>query len=514
MDKIIYKPNNGLLENIKNHIGYFGSMKNTTTTVIDDKSVNSMIDSMGVTSFGYNFNNLVGQLKLFYSSRDALIREYDSLDPSNSQVSAALDQYADSATTIPVTDENASPYYLEGNVTSIKTIANWLNENYIPRDIWVISRHLCKYGEAFLVVKKHNDNTITIELESDPNKYMKVRLQNKTAIYDTEYASFVDSDVNIPGFKSNKAYAKLMQVKQIKVIHMSLPSRTEKCKTVNIILENQKTIEVELLSGSSILDPILVVERIISMIEDAMLLTRIEKSKVTRIYEVEVGSSQQNKVTQVINKTKQLLGGREILNTVKGDYSRASVSKILNEVVVPVRSGVGSINIKDSQSVFSPGKLDDLDYFKRKFYAGLKIPKVFLGYEDQAPSSMNADPLATIEQRFAKAVRRVSYALEFGLNDAVKAFVELNGGSTKIVKLKLYQNKTKEELKLIENMEKASRTADAVIRVFLNDKNINSSRVTEKVIKEFLPGVYKSVYLNEKGDRLPDETIYATNKQR
>lgn len=499
---VTHKNSSSLLESISRVMNRFGSKKIMNYELASDDNIDSVIDSLNASSnIMGDHTGVVSQMRQFYQSREALIQEYDSLDPGD-VISSALDQYADSVVSQSASSGELEPYeFIYGSNKATKALNTFLKNNKVDIELWSWSRHIIKYGEMFLVYKIYDDGTQEVMLEKDPNKFIKVRMNNVESIFDTEFAAFVDKDTD-GNEDVRKAYAERLNLKDVFVIHTALPSRTEKDKKVEITLHDQKTVTVEHLSGSSILDPILVVARIIRVIEDTLLMSRIEKSRTTRFYEVEVGQSDQKKATETVNKVKSLLGGREVLNTVRNSYEKSSAGKVLSEIVLPVRNGVGAVTVNDVNSVFQAGDMEDLAHFETKFYAGIKIPKTYLGQEDSAPSGLGSDPLAKVEQRYGRAVRRIILAVESALQGIVKIYKDYN---TKVgdVIITLSRDRTQEELDKAKNLSDLSDSVKSVITTITeNDPSMDPSTVTRKVVEALMPEVYRILYQDDEGNEI------------
>lgn len=507
--KKTYKPQRTLVEHTMGYFRGFGSSKNIDYKYATNKDVNSIVSNLlvGSQSSSSNTSSVVNQLRSFYTSKDALINEYDSLDPSDPVISSVLDQYADSCIIMPSTKEEGEPYLITSeDKQSKKEVESWLRSQKIPVLLWQWSRHLCKYGELFIVIKKvrradEKSCKITVEMEVDPKRYSCIRLNNKTLILDNYKSSFVEEDTD--GKVVRDSYATMMDCKDIKVIHVALPSRTESCKSMDLQLLNRKILRVTDKSGSSILDPVLVISRIIKLIEDMLLICRIDKSQMTRIYHIEVGSLDRDKAKALVNNFRSLISSRGALSAVTNNYTAGQSAKILNEIIVPTKDGVGAVTAEDLSSEFKVGDLGDLEYFQNKFYAGVKIPKVYLGYEEDAPSGFGSDPLSKIDARFAKAVRRITASLETGLNDMIKEYLNLSRTVTNRnamkVSLMMYRDRTQDELDLASSMADISQSVTNIIESVSNDSRVDKNKASELITKELLPNIYRIIYEENKG---------------
>jgi len=76
---------------------------------------------------------------------------------------------------------------------------------------------------------------------------------------------------------------------------------------------------------------------------------------------------------------------------------------MMEDVYLPVRGGQSGTEI-DSLSGMDFGGIDDVEYLKNRMFAALKIPKAFMGYEDD----LNAkSTLAAQDIRFARTIERI-----------------------------------------------------------------------------------------------------------
>ena len=192
---VTHRNSPSLLENISRVMNRFGSKKIMNYELADDSNIDSLVDSLNAgTNVMGDHTGVVSQMRRFYQSREVLILEYDSLDPGD-VISSALDQYADSVVSQTASSGELEPYeFVTGSTKSVNVIKKFLKTNKVDIELWSWARHLIKYGEMFLLYKFYDDGTQEVMLEKDPNRYIKVRMNNVECIFDTEFASFVDRD--------------------------------------------------------------------------------------------------------------------------------------------------------------------------------------------------------------------------------------------------------------------------------------------------------------------------------
>jgi len=142
----------------------------------------------------------------------------------------------------------------------------------------------------------------------------------------------------------------------------------------------------------------------VSLMEDAMLIHRIMRAPEKRIYKVDIGNIPPNEVDQymekLINKTKKV----PYIDEKTGDYNlRFNLWNMVEDIYLPVRGSDSGTSIEPLSGMEFTG-IDDIEYLRNKMMAALKIPKAFLGYEEDLSGKAT---LAAEDVRFARTVQRV-----------------------------------------------------------------------------------------------------------
>tara|TARA_A100001201_G_C4081037_1_gene198970 strand:- start:690 stop:1712 length:1023 start_codon:yes stop_codon:yes gene_type:complete len=138
--------------------------------------------------------------------------------------------------------------------------------------------------------------------------------------------------------------------------------------------------------------------------EDAMMIHRIMRAPEKRIFKIDIGNIPPNEVDnhmqQVINKMKKV----PYIDQKTGEYNlKFNMQNMLEDFYLPVRGGQSGTEI-DSLSGMDFGGIEDVDYLKNKLFAGLKIPKAFLGYDETTEGKAT---LAAEDVRFARTIERI-----------------------------------------------------------------------------------------------------------
>tara|TARA_B110001454_G_scaffold203018_1_gene210582 strand:+ start:12 stop:1067 length:1056 start_codon:yes stop_codon:yes gene_type:complete len=123
-----------------------------------------------------------------------------------------------------------------------------------------------------------------------------------------------------------------------------------------------------------------------------------------RVFKIDIGNIPPNEVDnymqQIINKMKKA----PVVEKESGDYNlRYNMQNITEDFFVPVRGGDSGTQI-DSLPGLTYEAVEDIEYLRNKLMASLKIPKAFLGYEEQVGSKAT---LAAEDVRFARTIERI-----------------------------------------------------------------------------------------------------------
>ena len=194
----------------------------------------------------------------------------------------------------------------------------------------------------------------------------------------------------------------------------------------------------------------------LTLMEDAMLIHRIMRAPEKRVFKLDIGNippaEVDNYMQQVINKMKKA----PVVDESTGDYNlKYNMQNITEDFFLPVRGGDSGTSI-DSLPGLTYEATEDIEYLKNKLLASLRIPKAFLGYEEQIGSKAT---LAAEDVRFARTIERIQritlseltkiaivhlYSQGYTDSDLVNFELDLTNPSTiyEEEKIELWNNKT------------------------------------------------------------------------
>ena len=368
------------------------------------------------------------------SQRLNLFKDYESMD-SDAIISSALDIYADESTM-------KSEY---GNVLEIRTDNGQVKEILhnlfydilnIEFNLWPWVRNMCKYGDFFLQLEINEKYGITNVV---PMSVYDVTRMEGLDPENPEYVKFlIESATNQHRYKP-QASAEKTELENYEVAHFRLMSDANFLPYGKSMLEGGRKVWKQL-----------------QLMEDAMLIHRIMRAPEKRIFKLDIGNIPPNEVDNYMQKVITKMKKAPVVDEGTGDYNlKYNMQNITEDFFLPVRGGDSGTNI-ESLPGLTYEATEDIEYLKNKLLSALRIPKAFLGFEEQIGSKAT---LAAEDVRFARTIERIQritiseltkiaiihlYAQGYTDSDLVDFELDLTNPSTiyEEEKVELWNNKT------------------------------------------------------------------------
>ena len=333
--------------------------------------------TMGVDRFqkmrksNVNFGYGTPTMQNFSYNKNELYTDYESMD-TDAIISSALDIYADESTMKNEFDQVLTIQCQNENVQKILHNLFYDICN-IEFNLWPWLRNMCKYGDAFLKlditegygivnVVPLSSYEMTREEGEDPVDPYKVVFKQDGAGGQFEYQNF-------------------------EIAHFRLLSDAN-----------------FLPYGKSMVEPARKTWKQLTMMEDAMMIHRIMRAPEKRIFKIDVGNIPPNEVDtymqSIIDKMKKV----PYVDQTTGDYNlKFNMQNMMEDFYLPTRGGESGTGI-ESVSGLDFNAIDDIEYLRNKMMSALRVPKAFLGYDEQVEGKAT---LAAEDIRFARTIERL-----------------------------------------------------------------------------------------------------------
>lgn len=194
--------------------------------------------------------------------------------------------------------------------------------------------------------------------------------------------------------------------------------------------------------------------RMLSLMEDMMLIYRLERSVERRVYKIFVGAIDDADVEAYVERIANEFKRTPIIDPVTGQVDlRKNILGIDNDIFIPVRDENAPTPIDTLAAGQNMTALDDIKFVQNKVLTSLRIPKSFLNFEEGVGDGKN---LALMDIRFTRTVNRIQQAFLMELTKVASIHLFLLGFNDELTNFSLTMNNpsTQAEGLEIENMQK------------------------------------------------------------
>ena len=318
------------------------------------------------------------------SKRKGKYKEYDRMDIEAVEVASALDIYADNATSGD-RDKNESIEVLSESEKVLEILNEVKDRLKLDFELWSIAREMVKYGDCFEEVVVYPDMEVHRLKHLAPDE-MKV-VEDRWGRVDQEHPYEQVNDVGDTEAK----------FKEWQILHFKM--KKDRTSPYGV--------------DGSLLYPIRKVFKQLAMIEDSLVIARLTRAQQRFAFMIDVNGIEPGEPTvEYLKQVKNMMKKKRTIDPMTGKmdlkYNPMSVEE---DVFVARREGSGS-DVKVLQGASNLGQLQDVEYFSKKLFAGLKVPKAWMGFEGETHARA---VITELDVQFAKTIRRVQQALIEGL---------------------------------------------------------------------------------------------------
>ena len=349
--------------------------QNMTTNLVD------RFMKMKVSNYGAGAT----QSSMAYQQvRIDLFRDYDSMD-MDPILSSALDVYSDECT---ARNEMGNVLKIHHEDDQIKQILENLFYDIlnVEFNLWPWTRNLVKYGDFFLQLEIADKLGIVNVMALSTYEVSRVEAFDPE---NPQRVKFIYAPYQNPSGGYGQTPKK--EFENYEMAHFRLNSDSNFLPYGKSMIEGGRRVWKQLM-----------------LMEDAMLIHRVMRAPEKRIFKIDVGNIPPNEVDnymqKIINSSKKV----PFVDERTGDYNlKYNMQNLIEDYYMPVRGSDNGTSI-DTLKGLEYNMIDDINYLKGKLMAALKIPKAFLGYEEDVSGKAT---LAAQDIRFAKTIERIQKVL-------------------------------------------------------------------------------------------------------
>ncbi len=410
-----------------------------------------------------NYSSYLPDVYTGHPNRVQRYFQYDQMD-SDSEVNAALDILAEFCT--QANKENETPFDIvfKGDSTDSevkllkKALQQWTKGNQFTKRVFRIFRNTLKYSDCFFVRDPETARWLYIDPakvdrivvnESDgkkPEQYVvrdiNPNLQRLSATqitpnqvyggggttggtYQQNYAGggqgYTMANAGTAG-QGGRFYRTMNQyaINAEHVVHISMSDG----------LDNLFPF------GASVLEQVFKVYKQKELLEDAIIIYRVQRAPERRVFYIDVGNMPTHLAMQFVERVKNEINQRRIPSTSGGvNYVDATYNPMsINEDYFFPQTAEGRGSKVDTlPGGTNLGEIDDLRFFTNKLFRGLRIPSSYLptGADDGA-QQYNDGRVGTAyiqELRFNKYCERLQKMVSPKFDEEFKLWIKQKGYS-------------------------------------------------------------------------------------
>ena len=187
--------------------------------------------------------------------------------------------------------------------------------------------------------------------------------------------------------------------------------------------------------GNSLLENIFKVYKQKELLEDAILIYRIQRAPERRVFHIDVGNMPSHMAMAFVERVKNEIHQRRIpsqtgggQNVIDSAYNPLSINE---DYFFPTTAEGRGSKVETLPGGTNLGEIDDLKYFTNKLFRGLRIPSSYLPTgADDSQASFNDGRVGTAyiqELRFNKYCERLQSLLVAQFDDEFKMYMYSRG---------------------------------------------------------------------------------------
>lgn len=400
-----------------------------------------------------NYQTNLPDVYIGHPNRIERYNQYEQMD-LDSEINSALDILAEFCTQLdPKTGRVFDLYYKEepseNEVNIIKEqLQQWIQINQFDQRLFKLVRNTLKYGDQLFIRDPENFKLYWVEMSKvvkvivnesegkEPEQYVikeiSPNLENLTSTQVSTSDTFITRpqiggpsgayvQPNVP-YGGGSRFGRAQNEYALDAEHIVHISLTE-------------GLDITWPFGTSVLESIFKVFKQKELIEDAIIIYRVQRAPERRIFKIDVGNMPPHMAMAYVERIKNEIHQRRIptqtgggLNMMDATYNPLST---LEDYFFPVTAEGRGSSVESLQGGSNIGEISDLRFFTNKLFRGLRIPSSYLPTGDEdGTQSYNDGRVGTAliqEWRFNQYCLRLQSTIIQKLDQEFKMFMRWRG---------------------------------------------------------------------------------------
>jgi hypothetical protein len=403
---------------------------------------------------GYrNYQSNLPDVYIGHPNRIERYNQYEQMD-MDSEINAALDILSEFMT--QKNEANNTPFDIkfkddptDNEVKIIKEqLQQWVKLNEFNSRIFKIVRNTIKYGDQVFVRDPENFKLFWVEM----SKVVKVIVNESEGKKPEQY---ILKDIN-PNFENLTVTAvttsdQYMNHPQVggpsgSYIQPSVPTggggrftRAQNEAAINsehvVHLSLTEGLDVYWPFGTSVLENVFKVFKQKELLEDAIIIYRVQRAPERRVFKIDVGNMPSHMAMAFVERIKNEISQRRIPTQTGGGANMMDATynplAQMEDYFFPVTAEGRGSSVDTLQGASNLGEITDLRYFTNKLFRGLRIPSSYLPVTlEDGTQAFNDGRVGTAliqEWRFNQYCQRLQSSIIETLDQEFKLFMRWRG---------------------------------------------------------------------------------------
>ena len=431
--------------------------------VVDQSNMTgNLMGGSNTPDLGYkNYQSMLPEVYTGHPNRIERYNQYEAMD-ADSEINAALDILSEFSTQTNI--ENKTPFDIffreepsDTEVTVIReALYNWISLNDFGRRMFKIFRNTIKYGDQVFVRDPETfqwnwvDNADVVKVivnESagkEPEQYVlkniNVNLEN-LSITQPQH-----SDVGTGQQGGDASGAESYGGSNVYTLGSAGStgggSRFSNT-TGEVAVDAKHIVHISLTEGldpnwpfgQSVLESVFKVYKQKELLEDAIIIYRVQRAPERRVFYIDVGNMPAHMAMGYVNRVKNEIHQRRIPTQTGGGQSMMDATynplSINEDYFFPQTAEGRGSKVETLPGGTGLGEIDDLKYFTNKLFRGLRIPSSYLptGSEDGSGGYVDGRVGTALiqEYRFNQYCKRLQMHMMSTFDYEFKMFLNWKG---------------------------------------------------------------------------------------
>lgn len=405
-------------------------------------------DTVRVVASEGKFWELLNAASKLENDRQSRYKDYDIME-EDPIISGTLEMVVDDCT--QYSQVTNSTMWVEGQHRYKKDIENFLSDIDFENRVWGWVYNIAKYGDFFpklSIDKEGRKGIISISEDTHPKDIYRLDVDGKLSGFlekEDQKVAIKQEDVygssDFVHFVNN--YRPNFEKIKIKVKKHEKGNEGDQISQENVITEksakplgpglknsiyghvsnsatlHEEDYEIKTISsmyGTSILQNARKIYRIVNLLENAVAIARLARTPVIRVYYVNTVGMDKIERKEMMGDLEEKFGMKKSFNLEKDAYEyKYHPLSYVDDVFIPVSGEKGDIRTEQIGGDVNIRDISDLEYYRNKLFAALRVPKAYLGFEETIPGSMGSNTLTRLDIRYGRMCKKVQRALIEGM---------------------------------------------------------------------------------------------------